>query len=92
MQRARVHCTVSGRVQGVAFRASTQHQARLLGLTGWVRNRADDTVEILAEGERTALQQLVDWCHEGPPAARVTRVEVHWSVYAGDLTEFDILP
>jgi acylphosphatase len=92
MQWARVHCTVSGRVQGVAFRASARRQARLLGLTGWVCNRTDGTVEILAEGERTALQQLVDWCHQGPPAARVTRVEVHWSVYAGDLAEFDILP
>jgi acylphosphatase len=57
-----------------------------------VRNRTDGGVEILAEGERTALQQLVDWCHEGPPAARVTRVEVHWSVYAGDLSGFDVRP
>jgi acylphosphatase len=79
MNLARVHCVVSGRVQGVAFRAATQHQACFLGLTGWVRNRADGTVEMLAEGERGRLQQLVDWCHEGPPAARVTRLEVQWS-------------
>ena len=90
MDPARVHCVVSGYVQGVAFRAATRYQARFLGLTGWVRNRADGTVEMLAEGERSRLQQLVDWCHEGPPAARVTRVEVHWSAYAGDLAEFGI--
>lgn len=90
MDCARVHCVVSGYVQGVAFRAATRHQARFLGLTGWVRNRADGTVEMLAEGERSRLQQLVDWCHEGPPAARVMRVEVYWSVYAGDLVAFGI--
>lgn len=92
MDWARVHCVVSGRVQGVAFRAATRQQARLLGLTGWVRNCADGTVEMLAEGERSRLQQLVDWCHEGPPAARVTQVEVYWSAYAGDLAEFGLRP
>jgi acylphosphatase len=90
MDPARVHCVVSGRVQGVAFRAATRHQARFLGLTGWVHNRADGTVEVLAEGERSRLQQLVDWCHEGPPAARVMWIEVHWCAYAGDLEEFSI--
>ena len=90
MARARVHCCVSGRVQGVAFRASAQHQARLLDLSGWVRNCADGTVEILAEGERAELQRLVDWCHTGPPAARVAQVDVYWSVYVGDLAAFAI--
>ncbi|RSK48496.1 acylphosphatase [Hymenobacter rigui] len=67
---------VHGRVQGVFFRQSTQQEAYRLGLTGTVRNNPDDTVTIEAEGPLEALQQLEAWCHHGPPAARVDRVEV----------------
>jgi acylphosphatase len=66
---------VSGRVQGVFFRQSTLDQARSLGLDGWVRNRADGCVEGVAAGEAVALQQLRAWLHQGPPAARVERLE-----------------
>jgi len=66
---------VTGRVQGVWFRGWTVDQARELGLSGWVRNRRDGSVEILAEGPDEALAELVRRCHEGPPAARVERVE-----------------
>jgi acylphosphatase len=90
MCHARVHCIVHGLVQGVAFRASTLHQARRLGLRGWVRNCSDGTVEILAEGEPASVQRLVDWCQHGPPGARVTQVEVHWEEPVGDLTPFEI--
>jgi acylphosphatase len=72
--RKRLHIT--GRVQGVAFRASTVATARALGLRGWVANRADGSVEAVAEGDDTAVVALVRWCHHGPPAARVDRVEV----------------
>jgi len=67
---------VTGRVQGVWYRGWTVDQARSLGLSGWVRNRRDGSVEILAEGPDDALTELVRRCHEGPPAARVERVEV----------------
>jgi acylphosphatase len=72
--RKRLHIT--GRVQGVAFRASTVAAARDLGLSGWVANRADGSVEAMAEGDDAAVTVLVRWCHHGPPAARVDRVEV----------------
>jgi acylphosphatase len=67
---------ITGRVQGVAFRASTVTTARALGLSGWVANRADGSVEAVAEGDDTAVAAFVRWCHHGPPAARVERVEV----------------
>lgn len=78
MSRAIEHRTihVHGRVQGVFFRQSTQQEARRLGLTGTVRNNPNDTVTIEAEGPAEALQQLERWCHHGPPAARVDKVEV----------------
>jgi len=67
---------IIGRVQGVAFRASTVAAAQGLGLSGWVANRADGSVEAVAEGDDAAVTALVRWCHHGPPAARVDRVEV----------------
>jgi acylphosphatase len=90
MPLARVHCIVHGRVQGVAFRATTQRQALQLRLSGWVRNCPNGTVELLAEGEETRVQRLVDWCYQGPPGARVTRVEISWEVPTGDLQLFEI--
>ena len=70
---------VTGRVQGVWYRGWTVDQARSLGLSGWVRNRRDGSVEILAEGSDEAIAELVRRCHDGPPAARVERVEVEES-------------
>lgn len=67
---------VSGRVQGVAFRATTRDEARRLGLTGWVRNLDDGRVELVAQGDTDALDALERWCHRGPPAARVATVLV----------------
>jgi acylphosphatase len=87
--RARVHVVVSGRVQGVAFRAYTVDEARGLGVDGWVRNLPDGRVEAEAEGERSALEGLVAFCRRGPPAARVEGVEVRWLAYRGDLGPFE---
>ena len=70
-KRLRVH----GRVQGVFYRAWTTEQARSLGLDGWVRNRADGTVEILVSGEAAAVDTLIRRCREGPPAAQVERID-----------------
>lgn len=85
-----VHLIVRGRVQGVYFRASTQREARRLGLTGWVKNRADGAVEILAEGEEDGLKDLIAWANRGPGAARVERVDVRWRSFVGEFPDFRI--
>jgi len=82
---------VRGRVQGVYFRASTQREARRLGLSGWVRNRADGTIEILAEGEEVAIRELYGWAQKGPSAARVERVDTRWRGFSGDYPDFRII-
>ena len=74
MNRCR-HCFVSGRVQGVFFRAATREQGRRLGLEVQARNLSDGRVEVLARGSSDALDSLVAWLHEGPPQARVVAVD-----------------
>ena len=81
---------VRGRVQGVYFRASTQREARRLGLSGWVRNRPDGSIEILAEGEEVAIRELYGWAQKGPSAARVDRVDARWRSFTGDYPDFRI--
>src|SRR5215510_14051219 len=73
-----LHVIVRGYVQGVNFRSSTATVADHLGLSGWVRNQADGSVEVVAEGPRPGLERLLDFLRRGPPAARVTRVEPEW--------------
>ena len=70
-----VRCHVSGRVQGVCYRAATQAQAQALGLGGFARNLADGRVEVLVRGSAAAVEELVAWLAEGPPLAQVSRVE-----------------
>ncbi|HAK36754.1 MAG: acylphosphatase [Nitrospinaceae bacterium] len=78
MADSAVHIIVHGRVQGVFFRASTQTRALELSLVGWVRNLPDSSVEIHAEGDRENLELLIEWCRQGPPSAKVTRVDSDW--------------
>jgi acylphosphatase len=85
-----VHLVVRGRVQGVYFRASAQREARRLGLTGWVKNRSDGFVEILAEGEEDGLKDLIAWANRGPSAARVERVDTRWRSFTGEYADFRI--
>ena len=85
---SRVLARIHGKVQGVFFRASTERHARSLGLTGWVRNRADGTVELEAEGSRTACEALVEYCRQGPPAARVDSVQLEWIDPTGSEQDF----
>jgi acylphosphatase len=85
-----LHAIVRGHVQGVYFRSATQETAERLGLTGWVRNRAEGTVEVEAEGPRAALDELVRFLHRGPPGARVSAVEIKWLPHTGQLSEFDV--
>lgn len=70
------HLTITGHVQGVGYRWHLVQQARALGLSGWVRNRLDGSVEALAHGPAPAVQALVEWCAQGPAAARVDQVLV----------------
>ena len=71
---------MTGLVQGVWFRKYTQEQAQLLGLTGWVRNVPDGTVEIVATGEEKPLENFVAWCHQGPRGARVSNVALEETI------------
>lgn len=73
-----VRLLISGRVQGVWFRASTRQVAIDLGLQGWVRNLPDGRVEFVAEGPREDVDALIAWSHRGSPYGRVDNVEVHW--------------
>jgi acylphosphatase len=78
-QPARLSLTVRGRVQGVGFRWHAAEVARRLGLHGWVRNEPGGEVALVAQGERAQLEQLLAWCQQGPPSARVHSVISHWS-------------
>ncbi|MCG3203008.1 MAG: Acylphosphatase [Gammaproteobacteria bacterium] len=72
--KAAIHCLVSGRVQGVCYRAFAQREARRLGVTGWVRNLPDGRVEVTAAGPPVALEEFRRWLHRGPPQAVVREV------------------
>ncbi len=87
---ARLHAIVSGIVQGVNFRYYTQDRARQLRLTGWVRNLADGTVEVTAEGPRPALDKLLEFLRRGPPAASVTGVRTEWRQASGEFDGFEL--
>ncbi len=89
--KGRVHVLIEGRVQGVFFRASTRDEALARGLTGWARNLPDGRVEALFEGDKRAVENMLAWCHKGPPYAYVDRVEMEWQPYQGDLTDFRIV-
>lgn len=81
-RRARVR--VRGRVQGVYFRSDTRDRARSLGVSGWVRNAPDGSVEAVFEGEEERVQSMVAWCRRGPGGARVDEVLVDWEEPAGE--------
>lgn len=91
MSSKRLHVIVRGRVQGVFFRASAQREARRLGLTGWVGNRRDNSVEVVAEGGEDELREFLGFCNRGPSAARVDKVDVRWRGYTGEFHEFRIV-
>ena len=77
-ERVRAHVFVSGRVQGVYYRASTREAAADRGVDGWVRNLTDGRVEAVFEGPREDVDAMVEWCHDGSPNARVEDVEVEY--------------
>jgi acylphosphatase len=91
MATKRVQLIVRGRVTGVFFRAATQREARRLGITGWVKNRPDGNIEIVAEAEEDAIREMVSWAQHGPSVARVDDVDVRWRSYTGEFSDFRIV-
>ena len=88
--KARARVIVSGRVQGVFFRYTTREVASSLGLFGWVKNRWDGKVEAVFEGERERVEEMIGWCHKGPPGAYVQNVDTQWEEYLGEFDRFSI--
>jgi acylphosphatase len=89
MAKAARHVSVTGRVQGVFFRAWMRDQAIELGVTGWVRNCPDGRVDSHIEGEQSAVEQMIERLHHGPRAARVENVQV-WAVELFDFDDFEV--
>jgi acylphosphatase len=88
---SRLHIRIFGDVQGVFFRAGVQDQAgEIRGINGWVRNLEDSSVEVMVEGEKQKLVQLLDWCMHGPAGASVEKIEKEWLKYKGEFSEFSI--
>jgi len=88
--KVRAYAYVSGRVQGVFFRAETADLANRLGLTGWVRNLSDGRVEALFEGKKEDVEKALDLCRRGPPGARVRSLDVKWEDWKGEFQDFTI--
>ena len=87
---ARVQVLISGRVQGVFYRARTRDQALARGLTGWVRNLPDGRVAAVFEGDREKIDSMLAWCREGPSYAAVDEVLTDWQPYQGEFQGFSI--
>ncbi|MCX7592328.1 MAG: acylphosphatase [Fischerella sp.] len=88
-QSIRAHVFISGRVQGVGYRFATVDTASQLGLSGWVRNLPDGRVEAVFEGVREVVEEMIRWCHQGPPAAMVKEVVVEFEEPEG-LRRFEV--
>ncbi len=90
MNNVRAELKITGRVQGVFYRQSTMETASGLGLTGWVRNCPDGSVEAIFEGNKQAVDLAIEWCREGPPAAKVIDIKIVWTDATGDFETFDV--
>jgi len=90
VDHVRVHLTIEGWVQGVFFRASTVQEATRLGVKGWVRNCPDGSVEVVAEGNKEKIDELIEWCHRGPAGAQVRTVQLSWEHHQGAFENFSI--
>ncbi len=88
--QARIHLTIEGQVQGVFFRYSTIQESVQLRLKGWVRNCPDGSVEVVAEGQKKKIEDLIRWCRHGPPGAHVHNVRIQWEDYRGEFETFRI--
>jgi acylphosphatase len=91
MEQVRAHVIITGRVQGVSFRAYARDRARAAGVEGWIRNLSDGRVEAVFEGTRPAVQRMVSWCYSGPALAAVEKVELRWEEPTGTEGGFAII-
>lgn len=91
MADKRFRSIVSGRVQGVCFRAATEDEAYILGVKGIVKNRSDNSVEVVVEGEEAVLTKLLEWLYHGPTSAVVTEVKTVWEEPTGEYTDFRVV-
>jgi acylphosphatase len=89
-RKTRAHLFVSGRVQGVNFRQNTRHVASRHRVTGWVRNLPDGRVEAVLEGDEMDVNEVIEWCHVGPPKSTVQDVNVKFQKYTGEFSEFNV--
>lgn len=89
-ERVRARIRVTGRVQGVCFRASAVEEAERLGVSGFARNLSDGSVEVEVEGERRLVEAMVEWCGHGPRWARVDEARVEWLTEKGNTGAFRI--
>ena len=87
---SRTHLLISGRVQGVTFRANTKKKARRLNLKGWVRNTDNGKVEVVIEGEKDKIEKLIDWAWEGPSLAKVEDIDVEWQEEGQQFDDFKV--
>lgn len=85
-----IRILIHGLVQGVFFRHSAKQKAHELGITGWIRNNPDGSVEVLAQGNKKQLQEFIKWCKIGPVAANVEKVEVEWKEVTDKNSDFSI--
>ena len=90
-KQVRTHVIVRGRVQGVCFRAETQKVAQYHGVTGWVRNRSDGTVEAVFEGEENKVVSMLEWCKKGSPRSVVEKTDISWEDVTGEFMQFRIV-
>jgi acylphosphatase len=88
--KARAHLFIVGRVQGVFFRSQTKNKADINNVKGWIRNLPDGRVEAVLEGEKDAVQKLVEFCKQGPFGARVAKIDTEWEPYSGLFENFRI--
>jgi acylphosphatase len=90
MEKARAHIYIDGRVQGVFYRGFTQNIALKLKLKGWVRNLRDGRVEAVFEGDKEVVEEAIRQCSIGPPASRITGIDVQWEAYNDQDKDFSV--
>ena len=86
----RLHLIIHGEVQGVFFRDHVHKAAGMLKLNGWVRNKSDGTVEVMAEGDEKNLKELLRQCEQGPTLSKVNKIDKKWEDSTGEFTEFQV--
>ncbi len=90
MDKKRVFLKIEGVVQGVGFRYFTRQNAQAIGLTGWVRNAPDGSVETVLEGEEHEVQEMIKRLKQGPASSRVDNVDIQWEDYQGEFSTFSV--